>query len=118
VFLGIRRWLRGDTVVMRPEGADRIEQMYESRPSRHEVHEQIPVHDPPQSRIPWSLSQDRSTDEDRVARDEAPVLSKDAGVEAMLWEQSLYVAICVNEDTIAVDDVGGHPLSILDEHGE
>jgi hypothetical protein len=103
---------------MRAEGADRIEQMHESRPSRPEVHEQIPVHDPPQSRIPWGLSQDRSTDEDRAALDEAPVLSKDAGVEAMLWEQSLHVAICVNKDTLAVDDVGGHSLSMLDERGK
>jgi hypothetical protein len=103
---------------MRAEGAGRIEQVHESRPSRHEVHEQIPVHDPPQSRIPWSLSQDRSTDEDRAALDEASVLSKDTGVEAMLWQQSLYVAICINEDTLAVDDVGAHPLSMLDEHGK
>jgi hypothetical protein len=102
---------------MRAEGADRIEQMRESRSSRHEVHEQIPVHDPRQSRIPWRLSQGRSTDDDRVALDEAPELSKDAGVEAMLWEQSLYVAIYVNEDTLAVDDVGGRPLSVLDERG-
>jgi hypothetical protein len=103
---------------MGAEGADRIEEMHESRPSCHEFHEQIPVHDPRQSRIPRSLSQDRSTDEDRVAWDEAPVFPKNAAVKAMLWEQSLYVAISVNDDAIAVDDVSGHSLSMPDERGK
>src|SRR6266545_4948037 len=108
MLLVIRWWLRRDAVVMHAEGADRIQQMLESPPSRHEVHEQVPVHDPLESRIPRSLSQDRPTDEDRVARNEAPVLPQDAGIKAMLWEQSLYVAISVNEDTIAVNAVRCH----------
>jgi len=74
---------------------------------------EVPIHNPPQLRIPWSFAERISTEQrgTRCHRDAVP--SQHETLMAMLWNETKKAPVAINKNHVAENDVCARSLASL-----